>query len=188
MPREGGSSLAGAQEAPPTTRAPLPAEAARMAAGTQAVSGGWRVAPPGAGACPDPKLPLPAQGKPSPMASSPGPALHPHHHPPFSHLHQFPHPAGWPCSTLAVPCLSTFSLLDLQAAPPGLCAGRVPRPERPSLRFTLCLTGSFKIIAGTNLCACVGQRKGRLGAQTRSQITGCAVCYLCDRGPVASPL
>lgn len=51
---EGGSRLASAGEAPATTRAPLPTEATRAAAGIQEISGGWRVAPSGAGAGTDP--------------------------------------------------------------------------------------------------------------------------------------
>lgn len=71
---EGGNLLAWAREAPPTTRAPLPAEATRAAAGIQEISGRWRGAPPGAGACTEPKPPLQAQGNLSLMASCPCPA------------------------------------------------------------------------------------------------------------------
>lgn len=52
--REGGKeSPAWAPAAPPTTRAPLPAEAT---AGIQEISGGWREAPLGPRACTGPKL------------------------------------------------------------------------------------------------------------------------------------
>ena len=152
------------------------------------VGGGWLLQglePAPAQSCHSKPRESPAHGlKPWPTPSPP--------HPCFSHLHPFPHPGRFPCSSSAVPFLSTPS--PCWATIPGVSElpcrplhmqGHPPR--MPFLLFTLCLTQSFQIIVGTNMYA-QGSREDGGEHRLEAMLPGFAMCYLCDRGPVASPL
>lgn len=168
MPRMGGSHLAGAQEAPRTTRAPLPAEATRAAAETQEISGGWRVAPPGVGACPGPKLPLQAQGKPSPWPQALAHTLTPT--PLLLSPASVSSSRALPLLQLSCPLsLHTFSLLGnytwgLRAALQAFAHAGSPAPNAlPSLHS---LPNTIFPDHRWNEHVCTRQQRGRWGAQT----------------------
>lgn len=146
VPREGGSRLAWAQEAPPTTRAPLPAEADLPLELRKSQVGGGQL-------CQglEPALTQSCRSKPRESLAQWPQALHPRptpHPDPHAHLHQFPYLAlallTWP-----VPCLPAFSLQGShtwgpQEALQGFVPAGSPAPNAPpSLsRFDMCVQGN----------------------------------------------